>query len=157
MNSLRTALKANKLVKPHPSPLPPPPQSFSDSPRKRRGRGYLSSTSTAVGQAAGTNGKRNETIQKRPGPQNKYINTNTSGSFTNNTQTTQHDDALQTLAESMPSNSDITSEKVDSEKIKFKTTDDATNKIPDRVGSIVSVETKFLVKKGDCKTSSAAV
>jgi len=157
LNSLRTALKANKLVKPHPSPLPPPPQSFSDSPRKRRGRGYLSSTSTTIGQVSGTNGKRNETIQKRLGPQNKHINTGASGSYTNNTQTTLHDDALDTLAESIPSHSDVTSKKVDSEIIKLKTTDDSTNKIPDRVGSIVSVETKYLVKKGDSKTSSAAV
>ena len=144
-------------MKPHPSPLPPPPQSFSDSPRKRRGRGYLSSTSTTIGQAAGTNGKRNETIQKRPGPQNKYINTSTSGSFTNNTQTILQNDALHAQAESMSSNSDITSKKVDSDTSKFKTTDDSINKTPDRVGSIVSVETKYLVKKGECKTSSAAV
>ena len=83
LNSLRAALKANKLVKPHPSPLPPPPQSFSDSPRKRRGRGYLSSTSATLGQVTGTNAKRNETTQRRLGSQNKLLTSGIFGSFTN--------------------------------------------------------------------------
>jgi len=132
LNSLRAALKANKLVKPHPSPLPPPPQSFSDSPRKRRGRGYLSSTSATLGQVTGTNAKRNETTQRRLGSQNKLLTSDKT--------------------------SENIDERVDSETIKSKTSpEESINKVSDRVGSIVSVEAKYLRKKGDCSSSSAAV
>ena len=152
-------MKANKLVKPHPSPLPPPPQSFSDSPRKRRGRGYLSSTNVSVGQVSGANSKRSDITHRRQGAQNKLIAQGSGGSYTNNIQTNIHDNTLHNQPESL---SDKTSEKfVDNtdneiENIK-KSSDESANLPSAQVGSIVSVETKYLDNSGGSSASSAAV
>ena len=162
MNTLRTTLRARKIVKPHPSPLPPPPQSFSDSPRKRRGRGYLNSTSSTAGQVSGTNYKKSDSAHRLQGAQSKLTGSNTIVTHTNNIQTTVHDNTLHTLPESLSSIPDKSSGNIDdgieSEQLKVNiSSDESVNMQPPRMGSIVSVETKYLNKRGDCSTSSAAV
>lgn len=67
LDSLRVALRANKLVKPNPSPLPPPPQSFSDSPRKRRGRGNTNATNSNIGHNSGAYNRKSENANKKQG------------------------------------------------------------------------------------------
>ena len=162
VNSLRTILKANKVVKPHPSPLPPPPQSFSDSPRKRRGRGNLSTTGSTVGQASGTNNKRSDSAHRRQGHQSKLTGSNTIVTYANNIQATVQDNALYTLPESFCAIPDKPSKKsddrIESELMKVNASSEESVNTPSaRMGSIVSVETKYLTQKGDCNISSAAV
>jgi len=161
LKSLRNALKANKLVKPHPSPLPPPPQSFSDSPRKRRGRGYLSSTNVSVGQVSGANSKRSDIAHRRQGAQNKLIAQGSGVSYTNDIQTNIHDNTLHTQPESL-SLSDKTSgkavDKTDNEIENIKKSSEESTNLPSaQVGSIVSVETKYIDNNGGSSASSAAV
>ena len=111
---------------------------------------------------SGTNYKKSDSAHRLQGAQSKLTGSNTIVTHTNNIQTTVHDNTLHTLPESLSSIPDKSSgkndDRIESELLKVNVSSEESVNMPSpRMGSIVSVETKYLNKRGECGASSAAV